>query len=157
MFQVSGFRFQDNRGITLIEILVATAIGAIVLAITFIAMNPGRQLAQARDSQRKSHVNAILNAVRQNMADTRTSFSCAAGDVPTTTKKMAVGAGNYDIAPCLVPTFLFAMPYDPNTSTAHYASNTDYNTAYTIVRNASTGQITVSAPAAETGAISVIR
>ena len=62
---------------------------------------------------------------------------------------MAPGVGNYDIAPCLVPTYLLALPFDPATSGAHYVSNSDYDTGYFIVQNSSTGQITLSAPAAE--------
>ena len=147
-----------RSALSLFEILIALAIGAIVLGTVFVAMNPGKQLAQARDSQRKSHVNVILNAIRENMADNRTGFVCATGALPTgTPKKMANGAGNYDIASCIVPNYLYAMPFDPSTSTAHYVSNTDYDSGYTVVQTTSTGQITVAAPAAETTAVSVMR
>jgi prepilin-type N-terminal cleavage/methylation domain-containing protein len=140
-----------RRGLTLIEIIVAVALISILSALGFLALNPVGQLASARNSQRTFHLNGLMNGIRQNMADTSGGgFTCASGSLPTSTpKKMATGAGNYDIAPCLVPTYLPNIPFDPSASGAHYASNSDYDTGYTIIRNASTGQVTVNAPAAE--------
>ncbi|OGY98227.1 MAG: hypothetical protein A2855_02915 [Candidatus Liptonbacteria bacterium RIFCSPHIGHO2_01_FULL_57_28] len=140
-----------KHGLTLIEIVIAVALIAIITSIGLVALNPGGQLAAARNSQRNFHLNAVMNAVRQNIADTSgAAFTCANGAIPTTTAtKMAVGAGNYDIAPCLVITYLPSMPFDPSYPGAHYVSNTDYDTGYTIIRNASTGQVTLNAPEAE--------
>ena len=149
-----------KRGFTLIELTVTIAIIVIVAGMLFTALNPAQRLAQARNSERKSELNAILSAVRENIVDTRTGlFNCAAGDVPTTTKKMAsTGTSTYNIAPCLVPTYIFALPFDPKTAGAHYTSTSDYNTGYTILQNATTSQITISAPGAESGqSISVTR
>ena len=149
-----------RKGLTLIEIVVALALAAIIFAGAFSALNPGGQLATARNGQRTAHVNTLVNAIRSNIVDNRTGkFVCAgAGDIPTSSKKMAVGAGNYDVAPCLVPTYIFAMPFDPSASGARYVSNSDYDTGYFVIKNATTGQVTVSAPSAELGKmISVIR
>lgn len=141
---------RDRNGFSLIEILIATAIAVVVLAVAVIVANPGRQLAQARNQKRQADLRVIINAIRSNMNDTRTGvFTCVAGDIPTTTKRMAVGAGNYDIANCVVPVFTFALPFDPSTSSAHYTSNTDYDTGYYVLKSSSTGQITLTAPATE--------
>ncbi len=137
---------------TLIELVVTIAVGVIVVMGTLVALNPVGRLAAARNSQRQSHLQTIMNGIRQNIADTRSGgvFNCATGDIPsTTTKKMASGSGNFDIYSCLVPAYLFSIPVDPGTSTAHFNSAADYDTAYTVTRNASTGQVTVAAPAAE--------
>lgn len=141
-----------KQGFTLIELIITITIVAATTVAFLVYLNPTGQLAQSRNSQRSLHLNAIINAVRQNVADNRGTFSCAVGDLPSTsTKKMANGVGNYDIANCLSPTYLYGLPFDPATSTAHYTSNSDYDTGYTILKNASSGLITVVAPAAELG------
>lgn len=55
----------SSRGITLIELLLIVGILAILAAIIIVAFNPTQQVATARDSQRKSDVSTILNAVYQ--------------------------------------------------------------------------------------------
>lgn len=142
-----------RKGMTLMEIVVVIALLAILLAVAILGLNPAGEFAKARNSQRNYHLNAIVTAIRQNIADSTVgSFTCANGNIPTSTKRMAVGSSTYyDIAPCLVPTYLTNLPFDPSTSSAHWTSVTDYNTGYNIIRNASTGEITVSAPAAELG------
>jgi prepilin-type N-terminal cleavage/methylation domain-containing protein len=58
----------SNKGFTLIELVVVIGILVILFAITLAAINPARQFAQARDTQRRNDVNAILNAVHQYAA-----------------------------------------------------------------------------------------
>ena len=139
----------NKKGFTLIEILVVIGIIAVLAGVVIVALNPARQFAQARNTQRTSNVSTILDAIGQNIADNRGIFTCAAGVIPTTAIKMAVGAGNYDVAPCIAPTYVPAMPYDPSATGAHYTTNADYDSGYNVVRDAVTGRITVSAPSAE--------
>ena len=139
-------------GLSLIEIMIGVALIAILAGIGFIVSNPAGQIAGARNTERSLHLQAVMNAIRQNMADhTGQVFSCASGALPTSTAKMATGAGNYDIASCIVPTYIITMPFDPAASSSHYASNADYDTGYNVLYNASTTQITLSAPSAELG------
>ncbi len=148
----SKFIIQARSAFTLIELIVTIGVIAIVSLGILVALNPVGQLAAARNSQRQSHLQSIMNGIRQNVVDNRQGnvFNCAAGDIPTTTtKKMASGSGNYDIYSCLVPTYLFSLPVDPSTSTAYFNSAADYDTAYTITKNASSGAVTLAAPAAE--------
>lgn len=146
---------KSQNGFTLIEVLLVIGLIAILAAIVIIAVNPARQFAQARNTQRSSDVNAILNAVHQNMIDNRGTWTCASGDIPTTSTKMASGGG-YDICSCLVPAYLPAMPYDPVTGS--YTDCTSYDTGYNIIKSETTGRVTVSAPNAELGVtISVTR
>lgn len=137
-------------GFTLIELTISLAIFVIIASVAIVAINPLGQISQARNTQRELHLEALMSAIRQNIADSPTgTFTCSAGSIPTSTKRMAVGAGNYDIAECLIPVYAKTLPFDPSTSTAHYISNTDYNTGYNIIQATSTGSITLSAPAAE--------
>lgn len=133
------------------EITIGIALIAILGGIALVALDPFRQVASARNTQRELHLQAIMNAVRQNIAESSTnSFACAAGSLPTTPTIMRA-TGGYDIAPCLVPGFMSALPFDPRTPGARYAGIADYDTGYQISQSTSTGSVTLTAPGAEVG------
>ena len=141
----------DQRGFTLLELLIVMALIAILVGIVLAALNPARQFANARNSSRRGHLNAIMNAITANMSEHAGNFTCAAGTLPSSATTMANGVGNYDIGPCLVPNFLSQMPFDPSATGAHWTSTADYNTKYTILQDA-LNRITVAAPSAENSA-----
>ena len=66
---VRKLKMKTQQGFTLIELLVVIGILAILLAITLIAINPARQFAQARNTNRQNAVSQILNAVGSYFAD----------------------------------------------------------------------------------------
>ena len=144
-----------SKGFTLIELLVVIGILAVLLAITLIAINPARQFSQANNTQRSSDVNAILNAVGQYGVDNNGDLTALG--IPTTAAGAAnIGNANVNICAALVPTYIAAMPVDPQTGA--WTDCTTYDTQYNIVRSATNSRITVSAPDAElTQIISVTR
>lgn len=157
--QTTHYKLQTKSGFTFIEVLVTVAIIVALSAIVIVSVNPGEYLAKGRDTQRKGNLVTILNAVGQRIADNKGVFEtgCAAGAIPAIAIKMAVGVGNYDIGPCLVSAYLPDMPFDPKASGAHWTSTADYDTGYTIIKDATTGRITVAAPGAELETINYTR
>lgn len=141
-------------GFTLIEILVVVALIAILAAITIIAINPARNFADARNTQRSSDVTQILNAITQftseqgnSLADLGTIPLCSATPI-----EIGTDVGNLDLTADLVPTYVVAIPKDPS-------AGTDGATDYTVCQTAASGgRVRVAAPAAENGkSISVQR
>lgn len=151
-----------QKGFTLIEVLVVIGIIAILAAVVLVAVNPSRQFKLARDSQRVSNVNAILNAVHQNISEHKGSFVCAGvmRELPTIARVIKYSTtspdSEGDIASCLVPDYLSSLPVDPSIVGAHFASTTDYNTGYEIFKD-SNGRITASSTGELTASITVTR
>lgn len=151
---------KKRAGFTLIEISIVMGLIAVLAASVIVAINPARQFKQARNSQRISNVNAILNAVGERLADARgvfegpvsgTAQSCpviAADTDYAVYKGPTTAAGTVDLS-CLTPAYIPSLPSDPGA--------TGDDTGY-VLRMDADGRIAVRAPRAELGqAISVER
>ncbi len=148
-------KFKKQKGFTLIEILVVIGIIAILAVIVLIAINPAKQFAQARNTQRTANVNTILNAVGQRLADNKgvfsgtftlnaTNYTC--GTLPTAAANITTGqpATPATVSPalgCLVPTYLASLPLDP--TAAGGAADTLYQISVDAIQ-----RVTVCAPLA---------
>ena len=142
----------NKKGFTLIELLVVIAIVVILAAIVLVAVNPGRQLSTARNAQRSSDVNTVLNAVNQYMVDHSGQLP---GTIPSCSGAMGnIGSGGVNLGSSLVATYVAQMPMDPGSPANNPGTAAD--TGYDIC--ASNTRVTISAPWAELGqTISVTR
>ncbi|MBI2482116.1 MAG: type II secretion system protein [Candidatus Vogelbacteria bacterium] len=139
----------SKKGFTLIEVLVVIGIIAILAAIVIIAINPAKQFAQARNTERQSSVNAILNAIGQRMTDNKGIFAgtfgsyiCPAITATSTIYSAPTTASSTIDLSCLTPTYISTLPMDPTAGSGD-------NTGYTVAVD-STGRVSVCAPAAAT-------
>jgi len=158
----------STKGFTLLEILLVIAAIGILAAIVLVAINPNRQLAQARNAQRRSDVQTILNAVYQKIIDEGASGSTATltaipstnveilrqGQVTpalgviancfgTTASVSPVNMSNVtsptvDAGADVVPTYLASIPQDPSEPGASTCSG------YSIQKDAN-NRITINA------------
>ena len=135
-------------GFTLLEMLLVIALIAILSSIVILAINPGKQLAEARNAQRRSDVNTILNAVYQYSIDHNGALPT---DIPDTQGETICKAGAADCSGYVdlnVLTddeeYLIDIPHDPDQE----CGGTD--TCYGIYQSSS-GRITVEATYAELG------
>ncbi|OGK20154.1 hypothetical protein A3C23_01475 [Candidatus Roizmanbacteria bacterium RIFCSPHIGHO2_02_FULL_37_13b] len=147
-----------SYGFTLIELLVVIGILAILLAITLIAINPARQLSSANDTKRSADANAILNAISQQMVDSRGVVP--AGIPVGGAAAIEISSTGADICSLVVPDYIAQLPVDPATGTAPVpapcpAAPDTYVTGYFVTSN--NGRVTVSAPSAQNGTIAVTR
>lgn len=130
MFQTLALR--RKKGFTLIELLVVIGIIAILAAVVLIAINPGRQFAQARNSQRSSDINSILNALHQCGIDQNGDFSWVLVGDASLNKALPCATGTK-----IEPDYISVFPVDPR------ITNGDYQVTVAGTR------LTVSAPSGE--------
>ncbi|MFA6039132.1 MAG: type II secretion system protein [Candidatus Peribacteraceae bacterium] len=132
----------SRRGFTLIELLLVIGIIAILASIVIIAINPTKQLGKARNAQRRSDINTILNAVYQYAIDNNgvlpgnipSGASTAAAkpicmfDTNIASCTTATGAGNLNGVNLrsLSGTYLVGIPKDPSVPSTLTASGTRY-------------------------------
>jgi prepilin-type N-terminal cleavage/methylation domain-containing protein len=157
MFRTKLRQLKKQGGFTLLEVLLVVAVIAILAGIVIIAINPGKQLADSRDAQRRADVTTILNALYQYSLDNN-------GTLPSGITSSATEICNSTGAPCTTPAavdlgvltageeYITDIPEDPQCADV-CASN---GVGYTVQTTAG-GRITVAAPDAENGTISVTR
>ena len=141
-----GSALSLSKGFTLIEILVVIGIIAVLATIVLIAINPARQFAQSRNTQRTSNITAILNAIGQKTADCRGNYDATAAECPTSPPCPPLPIGSpvaiNNTLDCLAPTYINAIPTDPNPTSGGYRVGVATTTS-------TAGRVTVDAPSAE--------
>jgi len=74
---------RDQRGFSLIEIMVVTGTLALLSTIVIVAVSPAQQFARSRNAQRVAGLNFIASAIFQNIIDNNGNFVCSSGDFPS--------------------------------------------------------------------------
>lgn len=132
------------RGFTLVELLVVIGILAVLTAIVLVAVNPGRQFMQARDTQRRADVNTISTAIVAFMSDPNNTADKSLSGMGITADCVigpahAIGTAGLDLGAIVAPVYVAALPVDPTNGDAT-------NTLYTVcVNDATSNRFTVAA------------
>ncbi len=113
-----------QKAFTLLEILLVIAAIGILAAIVIVAINPQRQLAQVRNSERQSDTNTLQKAITQYLID-EGSFPPAIQTL-TNGEIVELCTSNIDDTTCtnegltsistITPRYLSQIPRDPNSS-----------------------------------------
>lgn len=114
-----------QAGFTLIELLVVIGIITILAGVVVYAVNPGRQFASARDTQRRADLNALTSAIYQYATENNGNLPDVISESPT---QVGTSTG-LDLTTWLAPKYLVEIPKDPSNGTAA-------NTQYTMYKDA---------------------
>jgi prepilin-type N-terminal cleavage/methylation domain-containing protein len=140
---------QDERGFTVVELLVCVLLIAALLAVATFLLRPKSYAAEDRNAKRWLDTAQLVQALA--------AYHAANGALPAgiTGKAQTLGSssGQVDLCAPLVPRYLKDVPVDPAGYEISYGSrnclgsDTVYDAGYTV--SLSGGRLTVTAPSAE--------
>jgi type II secretory pathway pseudopilin PulG len=139
-------------GYTLIEILMVVFLIVILIGVVVIvAINPQKNLKDARNTTRATDVNQILNAVTQYAYEEGHEIDDLGEISQCSVESDHIGTCStcLDLSPLLVDEYIVAIPEDPLVGTSE-------DTGYTICLTQG-GRVEVAAPNAEDGIIILVR
>jgi type IV pilus assembly protein PilA len=142
-----------RNGFTLIELLLVIGIIAILATIVIVAINPTKQLGDARDTKRRNDVNTVLNAVYQYAIDNNGTMPGPlpegdAADALEICASPCTATGGYVDLDALTGSYLTTIPADPQGGSGTLGTN------YWIYQD-DRGRVTVSAPGAEGDGVTI--
>ncbi len=140
-------RFFAPAGFTLIELLLVMGIIAVLASITIVSINPTRQLAAARDAERKHLATELQNALTQYLVATSTLPNTSL--IPTVAvaampicKQGVTGDATCINVDVVAPTYIASLPRDNTETTVNHSGFLVYKDASgrPYVRAANFGQ-----------------
>lgn len=139
---------QSQKGFTLIEVLLVIVLIGILISIGLVTFNAEARFIDARNDIRKTHIQTLESAITQYRLQDEE------GNYPTGLSRnyqeicdpeATVCTGFFDLKPFLVPTYLQAIPQDPNDA------DTTGGTGYSVAVDEATNTVSVRALQAEGG------
>ncbi len=140
---------KNNKGFTLVEILVVMGVLSILFTIILTVTNPAKQFSRANNTKRRSDIVAILNAIGAYSADNKGALPIGISTIAANITDSVNGA---NICVLLVPKYIPSLPTDPSLKTNDITTCTNYNTGYTVVKDAN-NRVTLAAPNQENGEV----
>ncbi len=157
----------NNKGFTIIELLITISIIAALAIVVFATLSPGKQLQKTRNTRRASDVGTILAAINQSINDnggvlptnltangldkqlgTGNAATCSPVSIGGCTVAASTACADLMTGASNLSKYIKSMPIDPTGGTTYDATKTGY------VFNVGTyGIVTVKACGAESGAI----
>lgn len=151
-----GGKKGGRKGFTLIELLIVIAIIVVLAAAVFVALNPAKRFADARNARRQTDVASILSALKTDEVDNGGTYlasvdgltdalnyvigtndsGCNTGCGALTTQSACV-----DLTELATQGYLGSIPFDPSSGSAEFSD-------YYLSRSAA-GTLTVGACDAE--------
>lgn len=139
----------NNKGYTLVEMIIVIGIVSILATTAIIAINPTKLFGQAYDHNRSTDLTTIITALMKCAEEHRNSFtSCGIPSSGLDNNYHAIASTDINLCPLISSGYLVEMPTDPRptrvsviptgstkiTSTMCTAG-TAYNTGYQINLN----------------------
>lgn len=109
------------------------------------AINPTKQLAQARNAKRRSDINTLSTAIAAHNIANNNALTKIVPMLPTKISK-----DGFDLCGYIVPTEMMQIPADPQKKEQITSCKEPYDSGYEINKDNS-GKITITAPLAENG------
>lgn len=144
---------RQQKGFTLMEILLVIGLLAVLAVVVFVALDPAKRFQDTRNARRTTDIQNILSAVHTYVNDSKGTFPAAitsteqqigtgaTGSCAISTGGCSTAANCVDLSTALA-SYLKSIPTDPNGDDAH--------TGYSIVRDTN-NMVTVRACNAEGG------
>lgn len=135
---------QLQKGFTLIEVLLVIVLIGILISIGLVTFNAESRFIDTRNDIRKTHIQTLESAITQ--------YKLQEGNYPTGLSRnyqeicdpeATVCTGFFDLKQFLVPTYLQAIPQDPN------YDNTTGGAGYSVAVDEATNTVSVRALQAE--------